>query len=324
MGKGGAPAPPDPYRAAQAQYEYGTQAAQFNKALNATNQVGPTGSTTNAITGYDPQTGAPIYTQTTALTGPEQALLTGQQAGGLQEQGLAASTLAQTPMGPLYNIPGAPTLQTKLDTSGIPGMPDTSAISGVQNQATQAVQAQERAQLDPQWQQEEEQLKSQLVNSGNGPGTPAYENAMDRFQSQKAAAYTQATGTAATAGAQVGQTLYGEQAGAQQQGYTEALQTMTAQNQAQGMRQQEASAAARAQLEQRGGVAGLASSLYASAAPTIPTAAGIAPSSAATPNFMQALQNQYQGELAQYNAGVGTENSILSDVGTIAALYMMS
>lgn len=320
MGKQ-APSAPDPARAAQAQAYYGEQAASYNKALNATNEYGPTGSTTNQIIGYDPMTGAPEWGQVTSLTQPEQQLLGGEQQGGLQEQQLASQTMGQVPNAPLYTVPQAQPLQTSLNTGNVPGMPTTSGTNSIQNQATQDVLAQQRAVLDPQWSQEEEQLKAQLVNSGNGPGTPAYENAMDRFQSQKASAYTQAVGAATTAGAQVGQTQYGEQAGAQQQIYAQDLQRFTAENQAKGMSEQDAIAAAQAQLSQRSGVAGLAATLYQSAAPTIPTASGIAPAQTAAPNFMQALQNQYQGELASYNANVGTENSLLSDAATIAAAY---
>lgn len=322
MGKQ-APSAPDPYAAAAAQYGYGTKTAEYNKALNATNQVGPTGSTTNAITGYDPQTGAPIYTQTTQLTPQEQALLGGQEAGGLREQQLASQTLGQVPGGSLYNIPGAPQLQTQLDTSNVPGLPSTAATGGIQDQATRAVQAQLNAQLDPQWQQQQEQLQAQLVNSGNGPGTPAYENAMSQFNAQKTAAYTQAAGQAQTTGAQVGQTQFGEAAQANQQQYQQDLQTMISQNQAQGMGLQEAIQAAQGQLSQREGAAQMASGLYGASAPNIPGASGIPTAAAAAPNIMQAMQNAYMGQLGNYNANVGTMNSLIGDASTIAMLAML-
>jgi len=47
--------------------------------------------------------------------------------------------------------------------------------------------------------------------------------------------------------------------------------------------------------------------------------------SAAAPNIMQAMQNQYEGQLAQYNAGVSQSNSEIGDVvglvGAAASYY---
>lgn len=46
LGKGSAPAAPDPYASAAAQYQYGTQAANYTTQLGHTNVVTPYGSTT--------------------------------------------------------------------------------------------------------------------------------------------------------------------------------------------------------------------------------------------------------------------------------------
>lgn len=320
MGKQ-APSAPDPYQAAQAQEQFGTEAAEYNKALNATNETGPTGSTSNKIIGWDPTTGAPLWGQTTTLTAPEQGLLTGEQTGGAAEQNLGLTTLQQTPTNPLINVGAGtiPQLQTRLDTSNVPGLPSMSQIEGIQGNATNAIEQAGEASLNPLMTQEQEQLHASLVNSGNGPGTPAYENAMAAFNAQAGGQYAQLAGAAATGGAQVGQTEYGEMAGANQQGFTEDLQRLTAENQAAGMNETDALQAAQAQIAQRTGVAGLAANLYASAAPSIPSASGLPTAQVAAPNFMQALQNQYQGQLASYNANVGTTDSLIGDAAMIAA-----
>lgn len=56
-----APSAPDPGISAEAQYDWGTRAAAYNKALNLGNYQNPFGGQTSYISSYDPATGAPIY-----------------------------------------------------------------------------------------------------------------------------------------------------------------------------------------------------------------------------------------------------------------------
>src|ERR1700736_5827706 len=94
MGKS-PPSAPDPYQSASAQYQYGTQAAAYNTALDRPNAVTPYGSSNYSITGHDPQTGAPIYTHTTSLNPTELATLTAQQKGELGLTNTATGVLPQ-------------------------------------------------------------------------------------------------------------------------------------------------------------------------------------------------------------------------------------
>lgn len=318
MGKN-SPSAPDPYQSAAAQYQYGTKAAEYNKALNATNVTGPTGSTTNQISGYDPQTGAPIYTQSTQLTAPEQALLSGSQTGGLESEIAGINTLGQLPSSPFMTTPGAPSINTRLDTSNVSALPSGAALDALGRNAQATALAGEQAAADPAMAQEKEQLQAQLVNSGNGPGTPAYENAMAALDARQANTRTQEAGAAITAGTGLEQTRYGEAATSNAQQFQEDLQRMTAENQAQGMSEQDAISAAMAQLQQRSGIAGLGEGLVNSGGAQIPTSAGIPTSSTSTPDIMQAFQNAYQGQLNAYNANAGTTDAALGALGSIAA-----
>jgi hypothetical protein len=317
------PSAPDPYASAAAQYQYGTMGAAYNKGLNATNTVGPTGSTTNAITGYDPSSGAPQYTQTTQLTPAEQQLLAGSQQGGQTAQQLGINALSGMPNDPYMSTPGAPNLSTSLDTSNVSALPSGASLDALGRGAQATALAGEHASIDPAWNNREEQLKAQLVNSGNGPGTPAYENAMSEFGAQRTSADTAAAGSAITAGTGLEQTRYGEAATSNAQQFSQDLQTMTAQNQAKGMSEQDAIAAAQAQLSQRQGIAGLGTGLLSAGSATIPTASGIPTASTSTPDIMSAFQNQYQGQLNAYNANVGTENSAIGDAAMLAGMYFM-
>ena len=175
MGKGSAPSAPDPYQTAQAQEQFGTQAAAYNANLNQVNQVGPTGSTTYAQTGTDPVTGAPKFTSTTQLSAPEQALLSGQQRLSGQAQGLAGEQAG--------NVGNA--------VSGW-GLPSEAENGQFGAQARQAAYGAETATMDPYWQQQQESMDASLRNAGATPGTPAYDNAMRSFQANRSSAYGQA------------------------------------------------------------------------------------------------------------------------------------
>jgi len=321
MGKS-APSAPDPYQSAGAQYQYGTEAAAFNKALNATNTYGPTGSTTNQITGYDPVTGAPQYAQVTSLTAPEQQLLTGQQKGGLTEQGIGQNQAAQLNAitgQPLYSTGPAAKINTTLNTSNVPGLPSGASLDQLGDTAYSKALAGNMAAIEPSLDNREEQLKAQLVNSGNGPGTPAYDNAMREFSAQRASAEAQAGGQAVTTGSGVENQRYNEAANSNSQIYGQDLNTLVAQNQAAGMSQDAAIKAAQSQIEQRSSIANLINGLFGGSSVQIPGSAGLPSASTATPDIMSAFQNAYTGQVAQYNANAGTTDAALGTAATIAA-----
>jgi hypothetical protein len=267
VGKSSAPSAPDPYQTAQAQEQFGTQAAAYNASLNQVNQVGPTGSTTYAQTGTSPE-GAPQFTSTTQLSAPEQALLSGSQGLGLESQGLA-SNQGQNVGSTLANY--------QLPTQGA-----NQAFGG---QAQQAAYQTATADMDPHWNQNQEQLDASLRNSGATPGTPAYDNAMQSFQADRSAAYGQAENQA-----------FG-------QGLSAEGQQISDVNQAQG-----------------GQIANYLSLATGTPGATSSTgAAGNTTTGASTsaPDIMSAFQNQYQGQLAGYNANVASSNT---DIGAGASL----
>lgn len=266
MGKSSAPSAPDPYAAAQAQEQFGTEAASYNAALNQVNQVGPTGSTTYKQTGTSP-TGAPQYTSTTQLSAPEQALLSGSQQLSGQSQQLAGTegqNLGQT-----------------LSSYQMPTQAQNQAFG---SQAQQAAYGVETASMDPYWNQQQESTDASLRNSGATPGTPAYDNAMQAFQANRSSAYGQAENQA-----------FG-------QGLSAEGQQISDVNNAQG------------------GQIGNFLSLATGTPGTSSTGAGGNSTTGAStnaPDIMSAFNNQYQGQLANYNAGVASQNA---DTGAAAGL----
>jgi hypothetical protein len=154
-------------------------------------------------------------------------------------------------------------------------------------QAQQAAYGVETASMDPQWNQQQESLDASLRNSGATPGTPAYDNAMQSFDANRSSAYGQAENQA-----------FG-------QGLSAEGQQISDVNQAQG-----------------GQIANYLSLATGTPGATSATgAAGNTTTGASTsaPNIMQAYENQYQGQLAGYNAGVSSSNTdVGAGVGALA------
>lgn len=162
-----------------------------------------------------------------------------------------------------------------------PGQQDLMGnLKDVQN----SIYGQQTQYLDPQFQQASDQLKSQLANQGIPQGSQAYNTAMDNLGRQKQQAYSNAQMNAVGAGnqaqAQLSQTALGNQA-----------------QQAQMYSQQYA-----APLQYY-------ESLMGGTQPTLPQFGGVNPSSAAPTNVLGAYNQQYQGQLNNYNAQVGAQNS---------------
>lgn len=343
MGKSSsAPTAPDPYQSAAAQYTYGTQAADYNAALNRVNQSGPTGSSTYSITGKDPQTGAPIYSQQTTLSPAQQYLLDasqGLQAGQLnagkqilgQYDQAAAKGMPNLPA-PVYAPSGYGKVQGAVNTSGVPGIGN---VDSYYQQGQSKALAGEQAALDPYWNAQVSQLDSSLRNSGAHPGDPGYERAMSQLQAQRAGAYTQAAGQAVGVGNQLQQTAYGEAANTNQQLFGQQLQQMVAANQAQGQTYQQAlqnaqqTMAARGQVlnqtqQQRAIPLNELQALQNNAQVSIPGAQAPPTSTAGTPDIMSAMQNSYLGQMAGYNANTGTNNALMGALGSLGSAAIMA
>jgi hypothetical protein len=340
MSKGSAPSAPDPYSTAAAQYQYGTQAAAYGQQLNDVNTSGPTGSTNYQQTGVG-SSGAPIMTQTTTLSPQEQQILgqsQGLQSGAL---GLGGTVLAnaQSAQAPAPNIApvqyNVPTLRTEssIDTSGVPQIAN---VSNLEQQGQSTALAGEMAALQPSQNAQLEQTKAMLINSGNPPGSPAYESAMSQLNAQLGSQDTQAAGAAITAGTGLQNTNYGESANTNQQLFSQAQAQQQAYNASQG--QAFSQNLSGAQLNNSAGQTELSDwaqqtgvplnelqSILGGSQVSAPTAVSPTSQSVSAPDIMSAFQNQYAGELSNYNAGVASNNALIGDASTLAALgYMAS
>lgn len=126
---------------------------------------------------------------------------------------------------------GAGAVQRQLDTGGLQALPSIYAQGSadpygmdLSRQAVEdALYRRTTARLDPQWQQQEQALASQLANQGIPIGSAAYNAEMDRFARARTDAYAAAMNDAVLAGGNEQSRLYGLGLAGRQQGFDESL-----------------------------------------------------------------------------------------------------
>lgn len=159
------PAAPDPKETAAAQAAANKETAIAQYGLNATNQVTPQGTKTYEQIGTWAD-GTPRYQETTAYSPTEQGIY---QTGAQTRQNLADIGSTQSAkIGDLLNTPYS------------------------LGDATQSKIAQiQKGFLDPQWQQQQSALETQLINKGIRPGSEQYQREMRDFSTNRQRAYDQ-------------------------------------------------------------------------------------------------------------------------------------
>jgi hypothetical protein len=159
------PAAPDPAATAAAQSQMNRETAITQYGLNATNQVTPQGSLTYEQIGkWDD--GTPRYQATQTYSPTEQGIY---ETDAKTRQNLSDIGESQSSkIGTLLNTPYSLNEATQ------------NKIAGLQ-----------KSFLDPQWTEQEDRLKTQLINSGVRPGSEAYTRAMRDFSTDRQRAYDQ-------------------------------------------------------------------------------------------------------------------------------------
>lgn len=172
--------------------------------------------------------------------------------------------------------------------------------SGMEQNLADTIYRQQTRYLDPQMEQQRSRLMAELADSGFTPGTPGYDQAMRNFMDTSNRSYGAARDSAITQGYSQGNTQYSQKSqlaqllsGLQNQGFQQAV------------------------TRHNIPLSDLAS-LTSGAAPQMNFGGG----TSQTPNLgstdiMGAFNQQYQGQLGQYNANVSSNNAT---TGAIAGL----
>ncbi|MCY1741155.1 tail fiber domain-containing protein [Ensifer sp. SL37] len=168
------PKAPDPMQTAQSQAAANQGTAISQQLLNMTDQQGPYGSLSYSQTGtnsyVDPLTGktvtVPKFTATTSLSPQQQAILDQTQAAELNLGKIAKERTDF--LGGYLNKPFDVNAETEKKLYDLGS-----------------------ARLNPRFEQQMEQQRTQLINSGIRPGSAAYTAAMRDFEANRNDAYNQ-------------------------------------------------------------------------------------------------------------------------------------
>jgi hypothetical protein len=233
LGKQKAPPAPDYAALAKEQGAANLQAGQQTAALNRPDQYDPNGSQTWALKpGADPKNPqAGDWVVTSKLNDTQQALKDQQDKLSSQYGNLAAGALntVGNTMSTKFDTSGLPQASA-LTTQGLgafgqaPGTANNSYVGGpaqhqnvgmegardfgnvgqssesTRQRVTDAMYKRQTANLDPQTQQAQSDLRSRLANQGIVAGSEAYNREMDNQARQQADAYASARNDAITAG----------------------------------------------------------------------------------------------------------------------------
>ena len=183
------PTVPNPNVTADQQQQLNTQTLEELQGVNNVNQNTPTGSLTYTQTGVGAN-GVPTYTATQTLSPAEQQLLTTMQ-GTQQTAGTQAGNLLS---------------QANYGAAG--GQTPAQAIGNSTSGETQALLGQETSYLNPQFNQQTNQLQTQLASQGIYPGSPAYTQQMQNLQLNQNQAVTGFLATAEPAAYQQATSSY--------------------------------------------------------------------------------------------------------------------
>jgi len=178
MGKSSpkAPAAPDPAATAAAQGQMNKETAIANAQLGMVNQNTPYGKLTYTQRGTSAE-GTPQYESTIELSPEQQQLLQMSQQGDLGTAQLGLDQLGRI----------RESVSSPFSFGGLPSY-------GEADQAAAQARAEEAlmSRINPQFQRDEEALRTRLINQGIGQGSQAYNTEMERFNQAKNDARMQA------------------------------------------------------------------------------------------------------------------------------------
>jgi len=226
------PPTPDPYVVSDAQTQSNRDTAAYNNAITHGNTTTPYGSQTYTAR-IDPVTGATVYDQTVSVDQSVQDTINAQNQQDLALANTGTKMLGQvdqqmgTPLDTsgLPKVMGAPetrSYQQSLDLSKLPELFGANDLLGARQQVQDALYKQQASYLDPQFQQQDQQLRSEIANKGISEGSEAWKNLMDNFNRSKDQSYATARNSAIAGGGDEMSRLAGIALGNRGQMYNEA------------------------------------------------------------------------------------------------------
>jgi len=230
-------------------------------------------------------------------------------------------------------------IQNDVDMSKVPELIGGEALDRDLQTQRDALYRQQAAFLDPQWKQDQSDLENKLVQQGIAQNSDAWNRAVGDFSRNKEFAYGNARNTAITGGGQEQSRLFNIGLASNQNAYNQALNNAQFHNsaQAQGFGQAFQNAGlnnsvsgqlfnqglANANLQNQGRNQYINEQNYLRQQPlnelnalrsgsqvTAPQFSGVPQAAVGNTDIANLYNNQYQGQVANYNAQVGRNNAI--------------
>jgi hypothetical protein len=333
MGKKSSPPPPD-YTAAAEKTAASNQAAAVQQTwANRPEQKDPWGSMTwDSEAVIDPATGQKVtkWTQNTTLDPRLQQALDSQI--DMQNQ---RSQMAEGLMGRVESEFGTPMNWGNLTDWGtgpqagnLQAITDPMSFAGERQRAEDAIYKSATSRLDPQWQQRQGDLETQLANRGITRNSAAFEREMNNMNQSRNDAYSQAQMAAITGGGAEAQRdlsmrlgaeqqAFGQQQAAGSQNFGQELQGAQFANQ---QRQQQVAEA----MQQRGfSLNEIQALLNGQQVNTPQFSSFMGANSGGGTDYTGAMQNAYGAQLDASNAKQAGQASTMGAVGAIGGAALM-
>lgn len=323
------PAAPDPAKTAAAQTASNKETAYWNAVLNNVNQFTPYGSLTYEQTGGGKQYNMDAYNKAMdAYNAPVQYQRTFNPATGVYERKAIGGKRTMPKMADFLISDAPPQFTSRINLtpeqqkiyetqtaqqqnlldlggeqmgrigaavstpysfSGIPALYGEGDLEGARKATEEAV----FSRLNPQFQRDEEAMRSQLINQGVLPGSAAYNEAIGRLDRAKTDARMQAV----LAGGNEAQRLFNQSLASRQQGITE----YNTQRNAPLNEYIALTSGTQVQNPQ------FSNTSYQGAAPV---------------DYAGLVNQDYQNRMGQYNAKVGQQNSLMNGLFGLGGSFL--
>ena len=217
-------------------------------------------------------------------------------------------------------------IQKDLDYTGLTKLPGTDDFGAEAQRMSDSVYAKAASRLDPQWQQNDNDVKSSLAAQGISENSDAYRRSYDNLMRAKNDAYEGARNTSIAAGSDEQSRLFGLAMGARQQGQNEVNTQGTFRNAAQqqqfGQDMSVAGLNNSARQQQIQEAAYLRNMPINDIAALLGTGAGVqgpefnpvAQVGVAAPDYAGMVQNQYTNQMNRYNQGQTNRSNMLGSI----------
>ena len=332
-----APTPPDPVATAAAQATLNREGAITQANLNRIDQYTPQGNIRYTQTGTNPD-GTPMYRQDQTYSPDQQGLYDQANQVASALNGMAISNIGRvantqstefnydgaTPL--RTNIGGQGNIQQGVDFSSLGRLPTVDDFSADRDRVSNSVYEQAASRLNPRFEQGESDMRSRLAAQGISENSDAYRREGDNFGRTRNDAYNQAQFDAIRAGGDEQSRLFGMAMGARGQGAQEIMQQGAFSNQARAQSFNESSA--EGAFNNSGRQTQIGEMSYLRNLPLNEIAALLGTGSpvqnpyfqpvpqvgVAAPDYMGAVNNNFNAATSQYNAAQANRSQGLGSI----------